>query len=313
MPIWCPDRRVVGHGWGMTAGFFDGVTDARLTRPDGRVVAWTEWGSGSTPVLRVPGVPGSRYGLRADRSAWAERDLRMITTERPGFGASTPLPGRGFAEHADDLAAILDHLEIESLHVIGGSGAAPHELAFAARHPDRVTAMTILVGIAPCTDDEVAEMIPINQEGHRLVLANDRPGLESLLLANRNALLADPLGGFREVMERAPAADQQVMSDPGWQEGLIAQLTEALAQGVQGWADESFAILRPWVDIDIAAVATSLTWWHALSDANCPLSAAQRLVAALPNARLVRFEDEDGHLAAYHREPQILDELLTRH
>ena len=173
--------------------------------------------------------------------------------------------------------------------------------------------MTILVGIAPCTDDEVAEMIPINQEGHRLVLANDRPGLESLLLANRNALLADPLGGFREVMERAPAADQQVMSDPGWQQSLIAQLTEALAQGVQGWADESFAILRPWVDIDLATVATSLTWWHALSDANCPLSAAQRLVAALPNARLVRFEDEDGHLAAYHREPQILDELLTRH
>src|SRR5665213_3672904 len=84
--------------WGMTAGFFDGVTDSRLTRPDGRVVAWTEWGSGSTPVLRVPGVPGSRYGLRADRSAWAERDLRMITTERPGFGASTPLPGRGFVE-----------------------------------------------------------------------------------------------------------------------------------------------------------------------------------------------------------------------
>ncbi len=263
-------------------------------------------------MLRVPGVPGSRYGLRADRSVWAERNLRMITTERPGFGASTPLPGRGFAEHADDLAAILDRLEIESLHVLGASGAAPHELSFAARHPARVKAMTILVGIAPCTDDEVAGMIPINQEAHRFVLAGDRAGLESLLLANREALLADPLVGFRKVMEQAPAADQDVMSDPRWQEGLVAQLTEALAQGVQGWMDESFAIFRPWVDINLAAVATSLTWWHAASDANAPLPAAQRLLAALPNARLVQFEDEQGHLAAYHREAEILDDLLTR-
>jgi hypothetical protein len=113
-------------------------------------------------------------------------------------------------------------------------------------------------------------------------------------------------------MERAPAADQQVMSDPRWQEGFVAHVSEALAQGVQGWADETFAILRPWVDINLPAVATSLTWWHAASDANCPLSAAERLVAALPNAHLVRFEDEEGHLAAFHREGEILDELLTR-
>ncbi|HUV48530.1 MAG TPA: alpha/beta hydrolase [Actinomycetes bacterium] len=296
----------------MTSAFLDGVTDSCLTRPDGRVVAWTEWGGGSTPVLRVPGTPGSRFGLRSDRSVWAERDLRVITTERPGFGASTPLPGRGFAEHADDLAAVLDRLEIESLHVEGGSGAAPHELAFAARHPDRVKAMTIVVGVAPCIDDEVAGMIPINQEGYRLVQAGDRPGAASLLWGIRDELLADPLGGIRRVMEHAPAADQQVMSNPRWQEGHVAQLNEALAQGVQGWADEIFANWRPWMDFNLSDVTTSVTWWHAASDANCPLSAAERLVAQLPNARLVRFGDDEGHLAAYHREAEILDELFTR-
>jgi hypothetical protein len=37
-----------------------------------------------------------------------------------------------------------------------------------------------------------------------------------------------------------------------------------------------------------------------------------RLVARLPNARLVQFGKDEGHLAAYHREGEILDELLAR-
>ena len=49
------------------------VTDHRLTRPDGRIVAWTESGSaGGRPVLRVPGTPGSRLSIRSDRTPWIE-------------------------------------------------------------------------------------------------------------------------------------------------------------------------------------------------------------------------------------------------
>ena len=80
------------------------VTDHRLTRPDGRVVAWSESGvADGRPVLRVPGTPGCRFSIRADRTPWIERNLRVITTERPGYGASTRLEGRAFVEHSDDL------------------------------------------------------------------------------------------------------------------------------------------------------------------------------------------------------------------
>src|SRR3954465_6863873 len=153
----------------MTSRVMDGVQDRRLHRPDGRTVAWTEWGpEDGVPLLRVPGTPGSRFGLRADRSLWAERRLRAITTGGPGFGASSRLPGRGFNEPADDLAAILDTVGVDRVHVIGGSGASPHQLAFAARHPDRVRAMTILVGAAPETEGEYAQLVGVNQESHRL-------------------------------------------------------------------------------------------------------------------------------------------------
>ena len=113
-------------------------------------------------------------------------------------------------------------------------------------------------------------------------------------------------------MDRAPEADRAVMGDPQWQAELTLSAREALRPGLDGWVDEAIALASPWDDIDPAAVRTSVTWWHAPKDANAPLSAAVRLVEQLPNARLVQFDEDEGHLAAYHREVQILDELLAR-
>jgi pimeloyl-ACP methyl ester carboxylesterase len=291
----------------------DGVRDRSLEHPDGRVVAWSEFGDvDGLPLLRVPGTPGCRYSLRADRTPWTQRHLRVITTERPGFGASSRLPGRRFREPADDMAAILDSLGLGAVHVIGGSGSAPHQLSFAARHPDRVLAMTVLVGAAPPTDDEIAQMIGINEEAHHLVRKGDLEGLHRLMEPIRTAMLEDPSATFREVMDRAPDADRAVMADPQWQAELAIATSEALRPGLDGWIDEAIALASPWDDIEMTAVRTSVTWWHAPKDANCPLSAAMRLVARLPNARLVQFGEDEGHLAAYHREAEILDELLAR-
>lgn len=289
-----------------------GVVDRRLELPDRRLVAWSESGViDGRPVLRFPGTPGSRLALRADRSPWEERRLRVITTERPGFGASTPLPGRRFAEHADDVAAILDHLGIDRVPVYGGSGAAPHLLAFAARHPERVMAATVMVGAAPLEADEVDAMIDLNVVGHRLAHDGDRDGLVKLLADARTTILADPIGGFRGIMATAPESDQAVMRDPTWQEAFSVGIVDALAQGVEGWADETMAIELAWDDIDLRRVGCSVTWWHGDGDRNAPLSAARRLVAHLPNATLHVWEDA-AHLTAYRNEPAILDELLAR-
>ena len=59
-------------------------------------------------------------------------------------------------------------------------------------------------------------------------------------------------------------------------------------------------------------MTTSLTWYHAQGDRNCPLSAARRLVGRLPDARLVEWPEEGGHLYGFHHEGELLDELLAR-
>lgn len=249
--------------------------------------------------------------LRADQTPWVERGLRVITAERPGFGASTRLPGRGFVEHADDLAAILDFLGIARVHVYGGSGGGAHVLAFAARQPDRVSACTIIDGGAPLTDDEVQQQVDFNVAGETLARAGKVDELRAMLEAFRASILADPVAGFRAIMDTAPAEDQEIMADPGWQEAFARSMCEALAPGVEGWIDEELAAAGDWPDVDMEAVTSSVTWWHGDGDRNCPLSAAQRLVARLPNARLVVWEGA-GHLTGYRREPEILDELLAR-
>lgn len=296
----------------MSEGVLDGIREGRLQRPDGRTVAWVEWGDRrGIPLLRLPGTPGSRHWLRADRTPWEERNLRVLMTERPGFGASMRLPGRRFAEPADDLAAVLDARDVERAYVIGPSGAAPHILAFVERHAERAAAATIIGGAAPFDVADLETMIPDNVEGYRLAAAGDIAGLRRLESAHREAMLADPLAGIRTVMATAPQADREIMGDPAWQEAFVVGITEALRLGVDGWVDEDLAILQPWDDIHPEVISTSITWWHSDADRNAPMSAARRLVSRLPNATLREWQGA-GHLEAYRREPEILDELLGR-
>lgn len=288
------------------------LREARLTRPDGRIVAWTDSGvADGRPLLRIPGTPGSRHAVRVDQTQWFDRGLRMITTERPGFGASTRQIGRGFLDHADDLAAVLDRLGIDRVPALAGSGGAPYLLALAARHPERVAAATIVVGAAPIVDEEAVAMIGLNAEGYRLARERDRAGMTALLEPIRGDLLADPLASFRETMATAPPSDQAIMNDPTWQRFLVRGVVEALRSGVEGWIDEAMLMFSGWDELDVAQVRASLTWWHGDHDRNSPLAAVRRLVERVPHARLVVWPDA-GHLTAYLREGEILDELLAR-
>jgi pimeloyl-ACP methyl ester carboxylesterase len=209
------------------------------------------------------------------------------------------------------VAAILDELAIERAHLWGGSGGAPYLLAFAQRHGDRALAATIVSGSAPLDDDEIDETIPMNAAFSRAALVGDVEHLRELAAVRREAILADPLAGFRAVMESAPEADRRVMADLEWQGDLISIARESLRQGVDGWVDELIALRRRWDEITPEAITISLTWWHGLADRNVPLSAARRLLTQIPNARLIELRDA-GHLEAYHRHEEILDELLAR-
>ena len=173
-----------------------------------------------------------------------------------------------------------------------------------------MTAATILVGAAPLEPDEAEQMIDLNALEYRLLREGRFDEVWRITSEMRDQIMADPLGGFRAAMASSTDADRAIIEDPAWQRGFVASISEALREGPGGWYDEGLAIDRPW-GIDLGSIATDITWWHSDGDRNAPLSAARRVVEALPNARL-RVWDGAGHLTPYHYEPEILDELLAR-
>ena len=288
----------------------DGVRyrDGSLELSDRRLLAWRWWGEqGHRTVLRLQGTPGSRLHRHPNPNVWQEAGVRMLTADRPGFGGSSRLPGRGLSAVADDVAALLDALGLDRVPVISFSGGGPHALALAARHPDRVSAVAVMVGAAPLAPEERELLVGVN----RLGLEAAEQGWDALhkyLEQVAQRILSE--GGVRGLLDDAPAQDREVMADPAWQRIDRANTIEALRQGAEGWADETLAIIGAW-DFHPIDVRTSVTWWHGANDANAPLSAAGRVVAEIPEARLHVWHDE-GHFAAIRHEPEAIQDLLSR-
>jgi pimeloyl-ACP methyl ester carboxylesterase len=288
----------------------DGVpfTDGRLTLPDGRTLAWRLWGEEEhRAVLRLQGTPGSRLSHHPDPNLWRELGVRMLMVDRPGFGGSTRLPGRGLRAVADDLTQLLDAHGLDRAPLVGFSGGGPHALALAARHPGRVEGVTVVVGAAPLVPEERTRLVGVNAAG----LAAADQGWEALhryLASIRERVLAD--AGTRAVLADAPPEDRKIMANPAWQRIDQANTREALRQGAEGWTDEVLALVREW-DFQPAHVQASVTWWHGTDDANAPLSAAQRVISQVREGQLNVWHNQ-GHFASIQHEGTVIRELLGR-
>lgn len=282
--------------------------DGVLTLRDGRELAWRWWGDPEgLPILRIQGTPGSRKQYNPQRDIPTELGLRYLMADRPGYGGSTRKPGRGIADIADDYAQLLDFHGLDRVPATGTSGGGPHVLALAARYPERVSAISVIVGGTPLEPEEVKQQVGVNAEGY----ARAEQGWQSLyefLVEVRKRLLSHE--GMQGVLDDAPEPDRVIMADPAWQKMSRENTAEAMRQGAEGWTDESFAMHGDW-DFDPAEVQTSVTWWHGDDDKNAPLSAARRVVAKLKNVELHTWHNE-GHFVSLTHDREIVDELLGR-
>ncbi|MFN8159156.1 MAG: alpha/beta hydrolase [Candidatus Nanopelagicales bacterium] len=95
------------------------------------------------------------HGVTAHHGSWfavadAASDLDLVAPDLRGRGGSRSLPGpAGMREHADDLAAVLDHLGLDRVVLVGHSMGAFVSVVMADRHPDRVERMVLVDGGLP--------------------------------------------------------------------------------------------------------------------------------------------------------------------
>src|SRR6266581_8435393 len=101
-------------------------------------IFYEEQGSG-TPVLVLPGFAGSIEEFAALREALVAAGYRVIAADLPGSGRSDPQPrtytATSFEEDAHAFAALLQHLETGSAHLMGFSTGGEISLLMAALIP----------------------------------------------------------------------------------------------------------------------------------------------------------------------------------
>jgi 2-hydroxy-6-oxonona-2,4-dienedioate hydrolase len=118
--------------------FTEQNTDRRLTVSSGEI-RYHDAGSGPVIVLLHGSGPGasawSNFGPNIEALAGS---ARVLAVDMPGWGGSHPARVRE-RDHAETLLEILDALAIDRAAVVGNSMGAVTSLAFAARHPERVS------------------------------------------------------------------------------------------------------------------------------------------------------------------------------
>lgn len=94
-------------------------------------------------VLFVHGLGGTSNFYQVQADALVDR-CQVIRVDSAGAGRSPVTEGISVSSHADDLAAVLDALGVESASVVGHSMGTLVVRAFAARHPNRVRSLALL-------------------------------------------------------------------------------------------------------------------------------------------------------------------------
>jgi pimeloyl-ACP methyl ester carboxylesterase len=264
------------------------------------------------PFLLQHGTPGSRVRFRAIEAAAHVRGLRLVTYSRPGYGASTRLPGRRVADVAGDLAAVLDHLGAARCVTLGWSGGGPHALAAAALLPGRVAAATAVAGIGPYGADGLdflAGMGQDNVEEFGAAVA----GEQTLAPALTEAAESMRGGGAAEVVEALsgllPAVDLAALDAEG-ADDLAASFAEAIRPGADGWIDDDLAFVRPWgFALDAIEVPTFL--WQGDEDLMVPFAHGRWLAEHVPGT-VAHLLPGDGHVSVFlSRIGEVLDELVA--
>jgi 2-hydroxy-6-oxonona-2,4-dienedioate hydrolase len=124
-------------------------------------IEYQEAGTG-VPLLAVHGSGGGYDQGMAFAGGLVRHGIRVIAMSRFGY-LRTPMPAdASAAAQADAHMCLLDALGIRRAAILGGSAGAPSALQSAIRHPDRVSALVLVVPLAykPRTFADSAAPLP---------------------------------------------------------------------------------------------------------------------------------------------------------
>ena len=236
-----------------------------ITTKDGTQIFYKDWGTGR-PVVFSHGWPLNADAWDAQMLFLVQHGFRVIAHDRRGHGRSgQPSNGNDMDTYADDLAALLDALDVQDATLVGHSTGGGEVAHYIGRHGTKRVAKAVLIGAVP--------PLMLKTEANPGGLPMDVfDGIRKGVADNRSQFyidLASPFFGFN----RANAKVSQGTIDAFWEQGMSG--------GIHG----QYLCIREFSEVDYTEdlkkfdVPTLIL--HGDDDQIVPIDAAGRLSAKI--------------------------------
>ena len=274
-------------GPGQRAGYF--------SVKDGTSLYYKDWGSGR-PVVFSHGWPLSADAWEDQMVFLGERGYRCIAHDRRGHGRSgQPWSGNDMDTYADDLAALLDMLDVRDAMMVGHSTGGGEVARYIGRHGSARVSKAVLIGAVP----PIMLKTPANPGGLPMDVFD---GIRSGVRSDRSQFFKDLSGPFFGA-NRAGAKVSQGMRDTFWLIGMQGSLKAEL-DCIKQFSETDFTE-------DLKKMTIPTLFIHGADDQIVPIADSSQLaVKIVKNGTLKVYPGAPHGLATTHKD-QLNADLLA--
>ncbi|QPI50518.1 alpha/beta hydrolase [Massilia antarctica] len=187
-----------------------------FTTSDGVDIYYKDWGpSQGQPVVFCHGWPLNSDSWESQMIFLASQGYRCIAHDRRGHGRSSqPWSGNDMDHYADDLAQLLDKLDIKNAALFGFSTGGGEVARYIGRHGTKRVAKAGLISAVP----PLMLQTEANPGGLPISVFD---GIRAGALANRSELYRDIAGGPFYGFNRPGATRSEGLVQAWWMQGMM--------------------------------------------------------------------------------------------
>jgi non-heme chloroperoxidase len=188
-----------------------------ITTTDGTRIHYKDWGAGR-PLVFSHGWPLSADSWESQMLFLASKGYRCIAHDRRGHGLSSqPWDGNDMDTFADDLAQLIDALDLNDATLIGFSMGGGEVARYVGRHGTRrLAGIALIAAVTPMMLKTATNPGGLPREAFDEIRRNS--------LADRSQFYQDLAGGPFFGANRPGAKVSQGMKDSFWRQGMLAGL-----------------------------------------------------------------------------------------
>lgn len=192
---------------------------SRITTKDGTRIYYKDWGEGQ-PIVFSHGWPLSADAWEDQMFFLAANGYRCVAHDRRGHGRSSqPWHGHDMDTYADDLAALVEALDLRDVIHVGHSTGGGEVARYIGRHGTRRVAKAVLVSAIP----PLMLQTPANPGGLPMKVFDE---IRAGVLADRSQFFKDLSAPFYGA-NRPGAKVSQGLRDAFWRQGMQAAFNAA--------------------------------------------------------------------------------------